>query len=237
MSVMRRWAIGDWIHTGEMSWKPWRIGTYKQDKAGTKDREDLETILRRMTTDFTAVISDAMDIKVEWPGGAATRGGTHAEIVNVLGQEMSKAVLGHLETQSSSLSGNTDAKAKDGVRKELRETRARVIAADITRDLITPMIRLNFGEAVEVPRFEFITTDEVDLLTFSGAIKNFRDAGMNVPQAWVRDRCGIPEPKKGEPMLGPAPAPPAGGQPEAQVEEPNTETPSSTEEPSSTDDE
>ena len=202
ISAMRNWTIGDWLKTGEMAWKPWRIGKYTKGATQREDREDLETILRRLTTDYVAVIPDSTDISIEWPQGTTSAKSTHGELTNALGQETSKAVLGHLETQTSSLSGNTDAKAKDGVRKDLLEARARAVAADITRDLIEPMVRLNIGDNVEVPRFEFVTQDPVDLESFGAAMKALREAGTDIPQRFVWDNAGIPEPKDGEPMLG-----------------------------------
>lgn len=203
ISAMRNWVIGDWLKTGEMSWKPWRIGTYKKDGAQHQDRSDLETVLRRMSTDNVAIIPDSTQIKVEWPQGSAQRSSTHAELANVLAQEMSKAVLGQTETtQASTSSGYAQAKVHDAVRKELREARARAIAADLTRDLISPMVRLNFGDTVTSPRFEFITQDSVDLEPFARSMKALREAGTAIPQSYVRDMAGIPEPTAGEPLLG-----------------------------------
>jgi len=203
MSIMRNWAISDWLRTGEMSWKPWRIGKYQKGAAQREDREDLENILRRLTTDNVAVIPDSTDIAVEWPTGSTSAKSTHGELCNVLAQEMSKAVLGQTETtQSSSSSGYGQAKVHDAVRRDLREASARAIAADITRDLIEPMVRFNFGDNVEVPRFEFVTQDPVDLSSFGAAMKALREAGADIPQRFVWDNAGIPEPKDGEPMLG-----------------------------------
>lgn len=203
ISIMRNWSISDWLRTGEMSWKPWRIGTYKKEGAAREDREDLETILRRLTTDNVAVIPDSTTIAVEWPTGSTSAKSTHGELCNALGQEMSKAVLGQTETtQSSQSSGYGQAKVHDAVRRDLLEARARSIAADITRDLIEPMVRLNFGDTVEVPRFEFVTQDPVDLSSFGVAMKALREAGADIPQRFVWDNVGIPEPKDGEPMLG-----------------------------------
>jgi len=203
MSAMRRWLIGDWLLTGEMSWKPWRIATYKKDNAGIKDREDLETIVRRMTTDFTAIIPDSTTIDVKWPAGSSSAKSTHSELCTMLANEMSKAVLGQTETtQASSSSGYAQASIHDGVRRDLRESRAKQIAADITRDLIGAMIRLNFGDAVDLPRFAFVTQDALDLKSFGEALKNFRDAGARIPEAWAFEQAGIPEAKKGERILG-----------------------------------
>jgi phage gp29-like protein len=203
MSAMRNWVIGDWLKTGEMSWKPWRIGTYKKESAQREDREDLETILRRMSTDFVAVIPDSTEIKVEWPQGTSNRTSTHGELAKALGDEMSKAVLGQTETtQSSTSSGYGQAKVHDSVRRDLRDARAMQIAADLTRDLIAPMIALNFGESVKPPRFEFVTQEPIDLTSFSAAVKALREAGTEIPLKWVLDQAGIPERKGDEPVLG-----------------------------------
>jgi phage gp29-like protein len=208
MSCMRRWDIGDWMSTAEMSWKPWRIATYKQGSAGKQDREELETVIRRMTADFTAVIPDSTSINVTWPAGSNSGRSTHAELANVLAQEMSKAVLGQTETtQASASSGYAQAKVHDAVRRDLRESRARQIAADITRDLLGPMVRLNFGTGVQIPRFEFVTQDPVDLASFGKALKDMYEAGVTITQAWAHEQAGIPEPKKGEAVLGQVEAP------------------------------
>lgn len=202
MSCMRRWDIADWMATAEMAWKPWRIATYKQGAASKQDREELETVIRRMTADFTAVIPDSTSIEVTWPAGSNSGRSTHAELANVLGQEMSKCVLGQTETtQASASSGYAQAKVHNEVRRDLREARARQIAADITRDLLGPMVRLNFGPAVEVPRFEFVTQDPIDIKAFSEALANLQAAGLRIPQAWVSEQAGIPQPKDDEPVL------------------------------------
>jgi phage gp29-like protein len=203
-TLFRTWTIADWLKTAELSWKPWRIGTYKKGAGDTEDREGLEEVLDRLTTTGWAAKSDAVDIDIEWPQGSVSTKATHSELVNVLAQEMSKAVLGQTETvQASTSSGYAQAKVHDAVRKDLREARANQIAADITRDLIAPMIALNFGDVL-CPRFEFVTDDAADLASFSLALWNMTRAGLTVPQKWAREAAGIPEPKDNEAVLGPA---------------------------------
>lgn len=205
MSVFRNWVIGDWLKTAESSWKPWRIASY--DKAGThnEDREGAEDVMRQLTTEGAAVIPSTMKVDIMWPTGTGGARSTHGEFANVLAQEMSKAVLGQTETtQASSSSGYAQAKVHDVVRKDLREARARQIAADITRDLIWPMVALNF-DGVVPGRFEFITQDSINLKEFSEAIATLTDAGLVIPQKWVRDQAGIPEPDDDEDVLGGTP--------------------------------
>jgi phage gp29-like protein len=205
MTQFRVWTLSDWLRTAEMSWKPWRIGTYKSSNADVKDQDALETILQKLSTTGWAVKSDSMDIAIEWPGGTQSSKGTHAELSNVLCQEMSKAVLGQTETtQSSSSSGYAQAKVHDAVRRDVREAAAMQVAADLTRDLLTPLITLNFSDVV-VPSFEFLTQDPVDLAAFAKAVKDLVDSKLRIPSAWVRDNAGMPEPKPGEECLNDEP--------------------------------
>lgn len=204
-TLFRTWTVADWLKTAELSWKPWRIGTYKKSTTNDEDRDGLEEVLDRLSTTGWVAKPDSIDIDIEWPQGSVTTKATHAELVNVLAHEMSKAVLGQTETiQSSSSSGYGQAKVHDDVRKDLREARARQIAADITRDVIAPMIELNFDDVI-VPRFEFVTEDSVDLKAFSEAVAGLATAGVVIPAAWVREQAGIPEPKDGEETIGGTP--------------------------------
>lgn len=203
MTQFRVWTFSDWLRAAELAWKPWRIGTYNKDRADTTDQADLEHILQKLSSSGWAAKSDAMTIDIEWPSGQQAAKATHSELVNVLAQEMSKCVLGQTETvQASSSSGYGQAKVHDAVRRDIRESRAMQIAADLTRDLIAPMIRLNFGANVAIPQFEFMTQDPVDIKAFSEAVKNLVDAKLVVPAKWVRDNAGMPEPDKDDETIG-----------------------------------
>lgn len=204
MSVFRNWVIGDWLKTAEVSWKPWRIGKYKKNGTSTAEKDSLEDVMRRFTTDGSAVIPDTSEIDITWPGGATISGRTHGEFCTMLSNEMSKAVLGQTETtQSSKSSGYAQAKVHDSIRKDLREARARQVAVDITRDLLTKLIVLNFGTGVRVPRFEFITQDPVDLKSFAEALEKLVTCGMPIPIKWACEEAGIPEREGDEPILQP----------------------------------
>lgn len=217
MTTMRTWTISDWLRTAELSWKPWRIGKFNQNPTRPEDRDEFEDVLDRLSTTGWALLPESVDLKVEWPGGSQTAKETHARLVDMIAQEQSKAVLGQTETtQSSSSSGYAQAKVHEAVRKDLLEARARQVARDITRDLIRPMIELNFS-GVRVPRFEFITKDAVDLKAFSEAVSKLVEAAVPIPLAWVYDQSGIPAPKAGDETIGGADT----EDPDDDTEEPN----------------
>jgi phage gp29-like protein len=208
MTQFRVWTFSDWLRTAELAWKPWRIGTYKKNASDTEDRDGLEHILQKLSTTGWAAKPDSMDIDIEWPDGTQTAKATHSELVNVLAMEMSKCVLGQTETvQASASSGYAQAKVHDSVRRDIREAAAMQVAADITRDIVRPMIELNFT-GVAVPQFEFLTQDPVDLKAFSEAVEKLVKSTLRVPTKWVYDNAGIPVPKEGEEVIGGAPAKP-----------------------------
>lgn len=218
MTQFRVWTIADWLRTAELTWKPWRIGKYKKDSVNTKVQKDLEHILEKLTTTGWAAMEDSMSIQIEWPEGTQSTKATHAELVNVLANEMSKCVLGQTETtQASGSSGYAQAKVHDSVRKDLQAGAASQIAADLTRDLLTPLIALNFPGVV-VPEFQFITSDPIDMKAFAEAIASLVAAQLEIPSQWVRDQAGIPAPKAGEETIGgkppePVATPPGAGKP------------------------
>lgn len=203
-ALFRNWTFSDWLRTGEIAWKPWRIGSYA-DNATNEDIDALEEALVGLSTNGVATHPQRTTIEVEWPGGTQTAKATHSELVNSIAQEMSKAVLGQTETvQSSSSSGYGQAKVHNQVRLDLRESRAKQIAGDITRDLVAVMIDLNFGSDVIVPKFEFLTEDAVDQKAFAEAMSVIVRAGLRVPAQWARDQLGIPEPDDDDEIIGPA---------------------------------
>ena len=126
--------------------------------------------------------------------------------MNVVAMEMSKAALGTTETvQSSSSSGYAQAKVHQAVSKTILRARARQIAMIIMRDLVRPLIRLNFGKDVAVPTFAFVLPDPVDIREFGQGIKALVESGLKVEQSWVRSRIGAPEPKEDAEILVPPP--------------------------------
>ncbi len=216
-ALFRTWTFADWLKTAELSWKPWRIGSYKKVGTNTEDRDDLEAVLDQLSTNGWAALPDTSSIKIEWPGGSSTKNATHAELINILAQEESKAVLGQTETvQSSSSSGYAQAKVHDAVRKDVRIARASQIASDVTRDLVDPMTDLNFADCIPA-QFEFVNDDAVDIEKFSKAVDSLAKRVV-IPVSWVRTSVGMPEPKPHEDTIGGEPSPeadtpppPAGG--------------------------
>lgn len=200
-ALFRNWAQSDWMKLAELAYKPWRIGKYKST-ASTKDIEDMVSALEQLTTNGVATFSDRADIEIIWPERG--RGGKpeHHDLCEWLGMEMSKCVLGQTMTVEQGERGARSlGEVHDRVRKDIREGDAVAMASTIRRDIVAPLVRLNYGSEQQVPEFEFITEDVVDVGALSRAVEGFVRAGLDIPQWWVRDKAGIADPEEGDELL------------------------------------
>lgn len=200
-ALFRNWDIRDWLSLGELAWKPWRMGTYKKG-ADKTSIDNLRSILRQMSASGVATKPEDAQIEIHWPKGN-TVGGTHKELAEFLGGEMSKAVLGQtLTTEAGSRGARSLGEVHDKVRRDILEGDALDVAACITRDLVAPLIAMNFGDTVDVPQFVFVTVDGVNLKDYSAAILNFQKAGLRIKASDVRDVAGFSEPDDDDELLG-----------------------------------
>lgn len=200
-ALFRNWTIRDWLQLGEIGWKPTRTGKYKKG-ASEDDIEALNSVLQQLTTNGWASLPETTDVLVEWPKGQTSgQHSTHAEMAAFLGAEMSKAVLGQtLTTEQGSRGALALGKVHENVRRDILEFDARSVAAALNRHLIAPLVRMNFGDSVEIPYLCFATQDTVDLKAFAESLEMMSPL-LDIPIEWVRDQAGIPAPTDGDEIL------------------------------------
>ena len=68
------------------------------------------------------------------------------------------------------------------------------------------MVRLNLGDAPP-PVLHLEVEEPEDMAALAEQVARLAAAGVTIPQAWVRERFGIPEPAEGEAIIGARPAP------------------------------
>jgi phage gp29-like protein len=209
-ALFRNWTLRDWLQLAEIGWKPQRLGKYKKE-ADKKDIEALKNAIKRLIATGTAALPETVELETTFPANGVRGGatGSHKELFDTMGAEMGKAVLGQNSTTEQ---GKDGSRASDQVRAEVRAdiliSDAISEAAALTRHLVRPLYALNYGTTIRPSALVFHTEDSVDLVTFSEAVKNFNDAGLRVPSAWIRRHGGMPDPKDGEEVIGEAPAAP-----------------------------
>lgn len=208
LALFRNWSLSDWLKLAELVYKPWRLGRYKKrgdNPASKEDVANLKAILSGMTSSGTAVHPDTVEVELKFPevnGTAQGQGGAHASLFDTCGREMSKAVLGQtLTTEQGSVGSQALGNVHNQIRKDILESDAAHLAEVITRDVIEPMIRLNFGPTAPVPRFQFVTEGATDLVMLATALEKLAPI-MRIPAEWARDKLGIPVPDEDDEILG-----------------------------------
>ena len=203
-SLFRTWSITDWMRLAELAWKPYRYGEYERD-ATDGDKNNLADALESLTSNGWAIFPKTTSFKLEFAKGLGDSK-NHEALVSFLAAEMSKLVLGATLTVEQ---GKTGAMALGNVHadvaKSIRDMDARALEATIRRQLIAPLVALNFGASCPVPEFRFLTEEGADLERLSNAIQRLIGKNgdlLDIPQDWVRATFGIPDPHPGDLLMG-----------------------------------
>lgn len=207
MHLFKGYILKDWMAFGEVFGMPIRVGKYEQG-ASTKDKEDLKRAVRDIGHDAAAIIPKSMEIIFERANASGNAGSDQFFLAthNAFNKEISKAVLGQTMTSEDG-SSLAQAKVHENVRFDIRNADARQLSNTINRDLVRPFIDLNFGARDrddDYPKFAFDIEEPADLMLLSQSLPPFIQLGLPVPEAWIREKFGIPEAQDGEALMTPS---------------------------------
>ena len=111
----------------------------------------------------------------------------------------------------------SQAQVHEQVRQDIRDSDIEELQDTLNRDLIRPIIDLNFGprpRPQDYPRVDIYEEDEQDLLQLAEAITPFIDRGLPVEVSVILDKFGLEMPDEGADLLGAMAAPSAPGEDE-----------------------
>ncbi len=203
--VFKSYALRDWARFCEIFGQPIRVGKYHQG-ASPEDVAVLKQAAFSLGSDAAAVIPEAMKLELVESGSKSASADLYHRLIDYLDRQVSKAVLGQTMTTDDGSSGSlAQARVHAEVRADILRADARSIAATLTRDLIAPIVRLNLGNDAPLPILTLRVEEPEDMAALADQVVKLSQAGMPIPQWWVRERFGIPEAAEGEPVLG-APA-------------------------------
>lgn len=212
--LFKTYATRDWVTHNEKFGSPLRVGTY-QPGTSPDDITLLEQALQQLGVDAAAVVPAGMEIDFVSDAGVKTGGDTWERFLVHANREISKAILGQTLTTEEGSSGSLAlGQVHNDVRADLRDADARELASTLTRDLVGPIVELNWGASAPTPRFVFNVDPPADRKAdaevqeargrvFAAA----RALGVPVSTAQVREELGLRTPEPGEPVLGAVVAP------------------------------
>lgn len=214
--MCKSYSVKDWMAFAEVYGMPLRLGRYEPG-ASEEDIRVLKTAIQDLGHDAGAVIPETMLIEfidAARMTGSGSSKPVFGELAKFLNSEVSKGVLGQTMTADDG-SSRSQAEVHQTVREDIRDNDAEQLAATIQRDLVNPIIDLNFGprEQHEYPVFGLAFAEPEDLKSFSDAITPLIKAGLRVEAQPVRDKFGLEMPAEDAEIIGMG-APPAEGEPE-----------------------
>ncbi len=91
------------------------------------------------------------------------------------------------------------ATVQDAVRDDLRNDDIKREGRTVRDQVIHPIVMLGFpGRDVPVPYFRRIKPETIDRIKEAELMSKAQFIGMDVPEAWARERIGVPKPKVDE---------------------------------------
>lgn len=202
--MLKAFALKDWLAFIEVFGMPLRLGRYEPHADDTAKAALLRAVAS-IGIDACAIVPESTNIEfIESGGGKGSNNNKiFNEFVTYIDSQVSKGVLGQTMTTDDG-SSKSQAEVHNDVRDDIQKDDAKQLSATVRRDLIKPLVDLNFpGPHEQYPMFRFHIEEPEDLQAFSDAIVPLIDRGLPVEVSAVLDKFKLEEPEEGAPILLP----------------------------------
>lgn len=208
---MKQRVLQNWDAYCERYGMGFRIGTYPLGNMQAKS--EMDAILAQLMGDVSVTIpkdpntaEQPFDIKLLEP--ASSNAETFAKMVEYLCGNIKEIILGQTGTSEAISTGLGSSVADQHAQTLNRQVTyvAGSLAETVTREIVEPLYRMNFGDEGVPPQFTFaISKPNPD--EYMKAIELFTKLGGRVSEREARKVFGLAEPEDDEPVLQ-APAEP-----------------------------
>lgn len=187
-----------------------RLGYYEKgdSKQHKADREILKKALQNLGSDSWAMIPKEMQIEFVKDATAAQSVDNYEKWARYFDELLTQLANGASLTSGTGNTGSGGSQALGTVHADMFErnvvAEADDLADTIVRDVLTPFVRFNFGEDVEIPFFRFQVEKTEDLEAKMRATKTYFDMGGTVSSDELRQYLGWRAPEASEATLGAA---------------------------------
>jgi phage gp29-like protein len=209
--LFKRFSFKDWSIFLERYGMPLRVGKY-HNAATDPEKQALLTAVKLLGRDAACIMPQLSTIELLESKVSGTAGGVpHPTMIVHCNDEISKAVWGNTMAATQGDKGARSAKeayADDEL--ELTNSDCRALGETIRRELFTPMVRLNMGDGVVIPRAVFVAQEAENLLERIQVDEKLANMGLEMSKAQLREVYGRDEPVDETDSLkkaAPAPSP------------------------------
>ena len=167
-----------WARFLERFGAPFLEGTY--DKSDDSSRLLLEQAFSAATRLFGIAVPDDASVKIH-QANTSQGGDAFEKFHGTANREISKLILGQtLSAEGQNLGlGGGQASAQEGVRTDLRQYDAAMLAFTVRTQIIAPLCRIN-GWTADPPRISWGGDDVADLGTLSQIVERLAKAGIHL---------------------------------------------------------
>jgi phage gp29-like protein len=201
-TMFKSFGIKDWIVFMETYGHPLRVGKYGPN-ASAAEKATLLRAVRSIASDAGAIIPASMQIEFV---NAQTQGQptVHQNFVAWADTQISILVLGQNLTTEVKGGSLAAAEQHGDVKREICQADANALASTLNRDLVRPMIDLNFGPRKAYPALKIAYPEEEDVGELLKNVQVFVGMGGKIGASVVRDKMGLPEPAGDDELLQPS---------------------------------
>lgn len=202
---LKQAVLQNWATFSERYAQGIRVGYYPMAQKGAK--EDMETILRNMVGDVSAVVPRSTpgqkDYEIEIMEPAAARAQVFADLCEWLSKNIKELIVGQSATSeavSTGLGSNVASQHQKTFTRQMRFV-ADNLAETVTEQLVREIVDMNWGPQEFYPRFEF-SVESPEMEKKLEAVRVFvNELGGSVSEAEVRKMLGLAIPEADEPVL------------------------------------
>lgn len=194
--MFKNYAMKDWVSFLEAYGQPIRVGRH-DNGASEGDIRKLMQAVSQVGTDAAAVYPRTMDIEFIDPKAGTAPNELWRSLSEYIDDQVSKAVLGQTSSSDAKASGigSGQSDLHGEVRDDIARSDAKLLAATLNRDLVRPMIGLNFGARSKYPRIKIEKPDAIDVKAMVESAEKLTALGVEIDADEMREAAGLPAPK------------------------------------------
>jgi phage gp29-like protein len=196
MYLFKNYDIKDWVSFCEVFGMPLRVGKY-DPSASEEDKRALMEALLSLGTDAAGIYPTSTDIEIK-ESNKQSSADIYERLARFCDEQVSKCILG--QTLTSDAKGSyAQSKTHNEVRHDLTVADCKALAATLRRDLITPLVKINFGEYTKVPTIRFDCEESEDLVQEANMYDTLiNKIGLKIATSHLYKKFSVPKPEDGE---------------------------------------
>lgn len=207
--MFKSYTMKDWIRFVEAYGNPIRIGKYQPD-ASQNDKDVLYRAILNLAADAACMIPEGMMVEFPSVDQPAARADVFKDLMMYIDNKLSIAVLGQTLTTEPGQSGSYSlGQVHNLVRGDIEMSDASLLAQGVRRDLVIPIIDLNFGKQNAYPKVVIERARTYDTKEIAETLNLLVPMGLKVKVDEVRSRMGYAMPEDGDDVLMAAAGAPA----------------------------